>query len=497
MIPNLHIVRQWKYRENFYEFFRKAWPIIEQSKPLVENWHLKYVADVMQGIVEDIVAGKPREWDYVFNMPPGSTKSNLITVALPAWAWIVSPSFQIISTSYADTLAHYHAGKSRDIMLSDWYQRLFGDLFQLRIDVNKKSEYANNKGGYRYSCGTGASPIGRHADLLLCDDPTNPKKATSRDELNNVNTWWDEQISTRVNEEQVSVKALIMQRLAANDLSAHCLKKGTYRHICLPAEKTTTKDAEGKVVPNVQPPELIERYDAADGLLDPVRLSRPSLANFKVALGTRGYVGQMLQSPVKEGGNMVQASWFGTFTMADLKQRAIEKRARLEWNTTGDTAYTKDEENDPTALLCYCLFDNFMYVRDVAVQRLEMPDLLRFIPEFVERNEYNPGASRIYIEPKASGLSTAQMMKRTTKLNIIIDKAPTTDKPARLNECLPYIESGRVLLLQGAAWVKPFVDEVTIFPNGDNDDQVDTLTMAVRRAIQPQKGGQVWHTQNR
>jgi predicted phage terminase large subunit-like protein len=490
MIPSLHIVRQWKYRENFYEFFRKAWPVIEPTKPLVENWHLKYVADTMQGIVEDIVAGKPRQWDYVFNMPPGSTKSNLISVALPAWAWVLSPSFQIISTSYADTLAHYHAGKSRDIMLSDWYQRLFGDLFQLRIDINKKSEYANNKGGFRYSCGAGGSPIGRHADLLLCDDPMNPKKAASRDELANINTWWDEQLSTRVNEESISVKAVVMQRLAANDLSAHCLSKGNYRHICLPAERT--KDS------TIQPPELVERYEAAGGLLDPVRLGRPSLANFKVALGTRGYVGQMLQSPVKEGGNMVQASWFGTYTLADLQQRATEKRARLEWNTTIDTAYTQDEENDPTSLLTYCLFDNFMYVRDVAVQRLEMPDLLRFIPEFVQRNGYNAGASRIYIEPKASGLSTAQMMKRTTKLNIIIDKAPTSDKPARLNECLPYIESGRVLLLQGAAWVKPFIDEVCIFPNGDHDDQVDTLTMAVRRAIQPTKGTQVWHiNQNR
>ena len=481
MLPNLHIVHQWRYRENFYEFFKKAWHVIEPTKPLIENWHLRYIADTMQAIVERIISGQPREHDYIFNMPPGSTKSNLITVALPAWAWIVAPSFQIISTSYADTLAHHHAGKSRDIILSDWYQSTFGDIFALRIDVNKKSEYANNKSGMRYAVGSGASPIGRHADLVLCDDPLNPRKSASQDELQTINNWWDTSISTRLTNANISTKVIVMQRLATNDLSGHCLAKGNYKQVCLPAECT----------PDVQPPELAANY--VDGLLDPVRLDRTALAGFKLALGTSGYTGQMLQSPMKAGGNIVQESWFGRFGMITLDEDAHTSRATLAWQFTLDTAYTENEDNDATALMAYCIYANTMYVRDVANVYMEMPALLRFIPEFVQRNGYNPHNSKIYIEPKASGLSVAQMMKRNTKLNIVIDKAPTASKTARLNECVPFIESGRVLLLSQASWVKEFIDEVCVFPNGTADNQVDVLTMAARRAIEPERSAQKWH----
>ncbi|GAH45268.1 unnamed protein product [marine sediment metagenome] len=83
---------------------------------------------------------------------------------------------------------------------------------------------------------------------------------------------------------------------------------------------------------------------------------------------------------------------------------------------------------------------------------MELPDLIKFIPEFAARNDYTD-KSRIFIEPKASGLSAAQMLQRYTKLNIILDKAPKDDKVARLKACLPFIESGRVKLLRDSNWL--------------------------------------------
>jgi len=478
---NLHTIRQWKYRENFYEFFVQAWQIIEPIKPLNENWHLKYLADLLQEIVMRIVRKEQRTCDYVINVPPATTKSSLVTIALPAWAWIVEPSFKIISASYADVLSHYHAGKTRDIILSDWYQDLFGDLYRMRLDVNKKSEFANSAEGMRYAVGSGGSAIGRHADLVICDDPINPKKSASTVELDAINDWWDTSISTRLTDANISTKLLVMQRLATNDLAGHCLKKGTYCHVCLPAELT----------PDVAPAELAANY--VDGLLDPVRLNREALASFRTAMGTLGYVGQMLQSPVKTGGNMVKGAWFMEYTMSRLQDEATTEKLPLTWNYTIDGAYTDKDDNDATAIIAYAQFKHSLYVRDVAAVRLEMPELIKFIPEFAMRNGYNPRASRIYIEPKASGLSVAQMLKRTTHLNVVIDTPPKTDKVARVAECLPYIEAGRVHLLQGASFVKAFTDEVCAFPNYDHDDQVDALTMAVRRAIEPEKGRAVWH----
>jgi predicted phage terminase large subunit-like protein len=360
------------------------------------------------------------------------------------------------------------------------YQDLFGDIFRLRLDVNKKSEYANNKEGMRYAVGSGGSAIGRHADLIICDDPINPKKAASVVELDAINDWWDTSISTRITDANVSTKVMLMQRLATNDLSGHCLKKGDYTHICLPAELTD----------DVRPDSLRANYQ--QGLLDPVRLNRMVLDNFRTAMGSLGYVGQMLQSPVAAGGNMIKENWFVDYTLLWLLNESAQTKIPVVWHYTIDGAYTDKDKNDATAINAYALFQNSMFIRDVASVRLEMPELLRFIPEFVQRNGYT-NQSKIYIEPKASGLSVAQMLKRNTKLNIVIDTPPKTDKVARVAECVPYIEAGRVHLLQGSSFVKGFITEVCSFPNFDHDDQVDALTMAVRRAIEPVRGRQTWH----
>lgn len=189
---------------------------------------------------------------------------------------------------------------------------------------------------------------------------------------------------------------------------------------------------------------------------------------------------------------MIKASWFREFTMTQLLADAADSKGVLAWHYTVDGAYTDKDKNDATAIAAWCLWQHNLYIRDVASVRLEMPELLRFLPEFVQRNDYNPRLSKIYIEPKASGMSVAQMLKRNTRLNIILDKPPTTEKKSRVAGCLPFIEAGRVHLLTGAGWVKPFTDEVCAFPSGDHDDQVDVLTMAADKAIVPVHGNQKW-----
>jgi predicted phage terminase large subunit-like protein len=274
-----------------------------------------------------------------------------------------------------------------------------------------------------------------------------------------------------------------MQRLHDEDTTGHELKKKkkNIRHICLP----------GRLTDDVKPAELRERY--VNGLLDPNRLSYDTLDKMLTELGSYGFAGQILQTPIKEGGNMVKKDWFGTYSMSKLKEEVAEEKRTLVWHTTMDGAYTEQEKNDPSALLCYAEWKNSIYIRDVAAVRMEMPELIRFIPEFVKRNDYSPKLSKIYIEPKANGLSVAQVLKKETKLNVILDTPPKDDKVVRLQACIPFIESGRVFILKEAGFLVPFLNEVCLFPSADHDDQVDVLTMAVRRAIKPERVPQRWH----
>ena len=49
-------------------------------------------------------------------------------------------------------------------------------------------------------------------------------------------TWWDETMSTRLNNPKTGSKIIVMQRIHEKDLSGHVLQQGGYVHLNLPAE---------------------------------------------------------------------------------------------------------------------------------------------------------------------------------------------------------------------------------------------------------------------
>lgn len=73
---------------------------------------------------------------------------------------------------------------------------------------------------------------------------------------------------------------------------------------------------------------------------------------------------------------------------------------------------------------------NTMYILKMFRKFLEFPDLVKELTDFVKSAGYNP-YSKIFIEPKVSGLSVIQWLKKQPPLNVHEYKAPTDDKPSR------------------------------------------------------------------
>ena len=84
-------LRRRKCEESYWEFFKDAWEQIEPSTTLVQNWHIQEIANLLQSEVERIIRKEPNPGDIIINVPPGSSKSTLVTKLLPAWAWIKQP----------------------------------------------------------------------------------------------------------------------------------------------------------------------------------------------------------------------------------------------------------------------------------------------------------------------------------------------------------------------------------------------------------------------
>ena len=459
---------------SFYEFFKDAWIVVEPAVPLSTNWHHKYICDTLQEECERIIAQKPKTKDIIINVPFRSTKSLIVTVMFPVWAWIKSPKLRFITSSYSATLSIELATKSRDIIFSDWFKKRWEDVFHIKKDQNLKERYENNHIGMRRATSVGGTVTGQGGDFLIVDDPLSPQMANSATERDNANEWYRTTFYSRLNQADIGVRIIIMQRVHEDDLSGFLLDRETrlnYKHICIPATNT-----DG----NIKPKSLEKFYNKDTGLFWEDRFSQKVLDDYKNALGTYGYAGQLQQTPTPLDSGMIHRDWFRIDRFR--KDEAIV-------NFIIDPAYTANQKNDPSALLAYTYTENKWQIVDCVNVRKEFPELVKFIPEWVQKNGYT-NKSRIYVEPKASGKSIVQTLVRETGLNVKEDKPPTKDKVARVSDISASLESGRVSLLNGK-WNEEFLDQLTKFPAAKHDDMVDCLVMAVNKEIWGSRTGKV------
>lgn len=459
-------IQKERCEESFFNFVMLFWDVIIKEKP-VYNWHIPYLCDELQELSYFIVNRLPKPYDLIINIPPGTSKSTICTVMFPVWLWVKDPTIRIITNSYAADLSTEHAVKSRDIILSDKFKRVFPKI-KLRSDKSAKQNYENSQGGTRNTTSTGGAITGKHAHVIINDDPLNPKQSSSESDRKSAISHSTQTLSSRKIDKRNTPTITVMQRLHENDVTGFLLssKGEMIKHICLPAELSD----------DVKPAYLKERY--TDGLLDPVRLDRSVLKEAKIDLGSYGYSNQFGQKSSPPDGGILKVEWF------DVIDWQPEFSA-LKWNTAIDPAYTEDLDNDETGMLQFAEFNNDCIIRFAEGVYKEFPELAKYVETFAATNGYTD-KSIILVEPKASGKSLVQQKKRDSKLNIKEGENPIKDKVARATDISAICEAKRVKLIRGN-WNGYFTDQIKTFPNGDQDGIIDCLVMAVNHSLKKKK----------
>ncbi len=463
-------------KRSLFYFLKTFWTTIIPETPSY-NWHIRYICEILQEAGERIVRREGKLSDLLINIPPGTTKSTMITVMFPAWLWAIDPTIRVISNSYSSDLSTDHAVKSKDIITSELYQALFPHI-RLRRDKRGKQAYGNTKKGSRETTSTGGGILGLHGHVIINDDPQSPKQAES-DAHRIQAIHQTKTLSTRKVDKGTALTVTVMQRLNVTDVAGYLLgvKKDGIQHIKLPAELRDncrpipeTEKFEGKTI--------VEWYQGNAGLLDPVRLTRRDMAEALEDLGQRGYAGQYDQNPTIEEGDIIKKEWLQIISYNEYQKR---KRERTSIQFFMDTAYTDKSENDPTGIIAVDKIGNNIYILNRAKVRKEFPELIRWVQEWVKSHGYDNG-SFIRVEPKSSGLSVYQTLKSETNLNMKKTPAPVDSKKTRLYSIAPKAEAGRVFLIEGA-WNQDFISEVSGFPNMPHDEDVDLLVYAVNHFL--------------
>lgn len=451
---------------SFYEFFKRAYQEIEPENELVDNWHIKFICDILQKETERIVRKDKKSKDLIITISPRSLKSFIVSVIWNAWAWAKYPHLKFISASYSEALSIDLAMKTRRILESDWYKENWGEKF--KKDQNTKSRFDSTSGGHRIATSVGGTVTGLGADIIIGDDLQNPKLAYSEVAREQANDFWQKTMFSRLNKLDVGLRVIIQQRLHEDDLVGRLLTSGkNYRLINIPAELTDETSEEVR-----------EFY--RENLFFPERLSKEVLDNARLpnSLGERDYFAQYLQKPTPDKGSILQVDWFKKFRETELPQNI----KRDFWT---DGAYGK-ENSDNSATICYSVHEGNLYIWNVWACNLEFPDFIKQYKNFLLKNKYSI-SSRCRFEPKATGISLVQQLKQELlegrKLNIIEDVPPNDSKETRVRGISSIVESGRVFLLENSEWIDSFLHECKMFPNGKHDDQVDCLEASIRNGL--------------
>ncbi len=158
------IDRELVKRDGLKEFFKQSWPILEPTRPLDWNWHLdagcEHAEAVLNGDIQRLLV----------TIPPGTNKSILYSVILPAFDWIDNASRRSIFASYSSTLSIRDSVRCRRIIESPWYQDRWGDRFKLTSDQNTKMKFENDKTGFRYAASVKGTVTGDRGDFVVADD---------------------------------------------------------------------------------------------------------------------------------------------------------------------------------------------------------------------------------------------------------------------------------------------------------------------------------------
>ena len=453
--PNLlNEIEQERAERRLREFVRQAWHVVEPATAFVPGWHLDAICEHL----EAVTAGQILR--LLICMPPRHMKSLGVCVFWLCWEWIRHPERRWLFASYAAALAIRDSVKCRRLMESPWYRSRWGDRFVLTSDQNEKSRFENDKTGCRIALGVGGAATGEGGDRVVVDDPHNIREAESDTIRQGTLDWWDQVMSTRLNDPKRGAMVIVMQRVHENDLAGHVLQQGGYEELKLPAEYEGSQQVTsiGWRDPRREPGEL----------LWPQRFGQEEVEALKRTMGSYAAAGQLQQRPSPAEGGILKRHWWKFYREAPRQFSEIIQ----SWDCT----FKDTRTSDFVVGQVWGRKGADKYLLDQVRDRMDCPATIQAVKRLSEK--WSQAKTKL-VEDKANGPAVIATLKHEIAGLIAVN--PAGGKEVRAHAVSPQIEAGNVYLPDPmiAPWVGGFIDECAAFPNGAYDDQVDAMTQAL------------------
>lgn len=465
-IPSLQQIEDELAFRSLKHFVPYLWRTVE-TEPYVPNWHLDAICDHLQAVtMGDILR-------LIINVPPRSSKSLTTSVFWPAWGWLRFPELRWLFSSYAHTLSIRDSVRCRRVLSSPVYLRLmsrYQPKLQLTSDQNEKVRYDNNFGGYRLATSVGGALTGEGGDIIVVDDAHNVTEVESDTVRNGTIQWWDESMSTRLNNPKTGRYVIIMQRSHELDLAGHVLHKApeVWDHLCLPAEF----EGEDRVISSLG---FCDPRTVIGESLWPARLTPEVLLDYQSRMTEYAYAGQFQQNPAPREGGMFKVDKI--LQVDSVRADDIVATVRY-WDKAG----TDGGDGAQTAGIKIGKLRNGTFVvLDAITGRWEAGAREQQIKLAAERDGHK---TVIWVEqePGSGGKESAQSTTRGLSGYRIRADRPVGNKEARAEPFAAQVWNGNVLVLK-RGWTQSYLNELRSFPRGRLRDQVDASSGSFSKLV--------------
>ena len=443
-------------------FVRWAWDIVEPGTTLEWGPHL----DVLCGAWQDFLEG--RIMRLLIEQPPGTMKSLVASVAVPAFDWLHRPHRRALYCSGNGKVNARDARRCRDIVRDPAYQALAAAAakargekpWTLKADQQEKLDYVTTQQGQRFALPLGGKITGQRGGMLIVDDPTDagdvvvgsPEQVKRR-----LAEDWDrfsKVLPTRLNDQRNNPIAVVAQRLHPEDVP------GRWR-----------KDEPGLVVVS-----LPMEYDPAHAcpldwrtepgeLLEPVRFPKPVVDDLARRLGPTQAAAQLQQQPVNTEGGLFRRSYFGAL-YSGRPRRELGKQLVM----TCDLTFKGGASTDFVALGVVAVDGVKRRPLDVRLERLDFTSTLHAMREM--HATWRPDA--VLVEDKANGPAAMSVLSEEIP-GLIAFNPGRSSKYERAQVLAMAMQAGQWEFPEGhlAQWMGPAMGQCLSFPDGSHDDAVD------------------------
>lgn len=409
----------------------------------------------------------------IVTMPPRHGKSMTCSTMLPAWYLGWHPENNVLLCGHGVKFASKFGRRCRSLVRN--YGHLFPACPELSEESKAADEWELTAGGGLKCAGVGTGIAGMPANLLIIDDPIKgAKEARSETHRDNVWEWFVTEACTRL--EPGAPVVLINTRWNEDDLAGRLLRGDSeedWKEVRFPA-LAEENDPLGRAVGD---PLWAARYDAE------------SLERTRRRSGPYWWSSLYQQRPTPQEGGTFLRKWFqrpGSSELNTFQAASVPRDARfVRW---WDKAATQGG-GDYTAGVLLASKDDDLWVVDVTRGQWSAGLRDDVIDRTAQQDDEMWGRVVHWFEqePGSGGKQSAEISaQRLNRLGYSARYEPASgSKGERADPLASDLENrhkrGEPVKLVNGPWTKALIDEMTLFPNGTFDDQVDACAGAYNK----------------